>query len=122
MIDEWGNEIKENPLINLKQSIFKNKSLLLLLVGIFVFTIAIVQLFSLLTVKKSGENKSAPTIFPSQITPKAQKRLSKVATEAAFLELEANVASLSGKIDQIDLYESPLVFPPVDTKVEFEQK
>lgn len=122
MIDEWGNEIQENQLTNLKQSLWKNKSFLLLLVGIFVFTIAVVQLFSFFNVKKNNGNKPAPTIPVSQITPKAQKQLSRVATEAAFRELEAATASLSAKIDQIDLYESPLIFPPVSTKVEFGEK
>jgi hypothetical protein len=122
MIDEWGNEVQENPLTNLKQSILQNKSLLLLLVGIFVFTIAIIQLFSFFNVKKTNGNKPTPTVTTSQITPKTQKQLSLVATDSAFLELEASVAGLSGKIDQTDLYESPLIFPPVDTKVEFDTK
>lgn len=123
MIDEWGNEVPENQLLNLREKISANRNLILLLAGIFVFTLAVLQLVSVLKIAGNQRNgRVKPTQTVSQITPRAQKKLSPLATESSFLSLEEKTASLSSEIEQTDLYESPLVFPPVNIKVEFEEK
>ncbi len=123
MIDEWGNEVPENQFLNLKQLVTKNRSLILFLVGIFLFTLAILQLIPFLSSRNGQKpNQAKPTSVISQVTPRAEQKLSAIATESGFLQLVEETATLSGKIENIDLYESQLVFPPVNTKVEFEEK
>lgn len=123
MIDEWGNEVPENQFLTLKQLITKNRSLLLFLAGVFLFTLALLQLIPFLSQRngqKQNQEKSASV--SAQVTPRAAQKLSSIATASGFLQLVEETATLSGKIENVDLYESQLVFPPVNTKVEFNEQ
>lgn len=71
--------------------------------------------------KPSGEKTDGKTGIVT-VTPKTIRKLSRVATESAFLNLESDVASFSSQIEKEDLYESSLIFPPLDTKIEIKQK
>ncbi len=123
MIDEWGNEIKENPFAAFKKKLLERRYLLAFLLGAAFFTLAAVQAIGFFVNRASPAstpNKAIPTI--SQISPRDQKKLSPLSTESGFLLLEENTATLSSQIDTIDLYESPLMFPPVNVKVSFGEK
>jgi len=120
MIDEWGNEIAENKLLSLKEKIIKNKNLLIFLVSVFVLTLVLIQvLASLFLPLNKKQNETVQPIVTT--SPKNEKRLSRVATSSAFRDLESAVASQSAEIENTDMYESTLVFPSFDQKVELNE-
>ena len=123
MIDEWGNEITENKATSLKQKILQNRNMLFFLLSVFVITIILLQVVPMFfSNKKTKTEESNENMPKTTVTPKTIRKLSRVATESAFLNLEAATASLSSQIEKEDLYESTLIFPPLDTKIEIEQK
>lgn len=122
MIDEFGNEIQENKMTSFRKKIAANKNLIIFLSGVFILTLVILQtIFTLFP--KQNTLKQQNTVLPTtQITPKTERKISKIASEATFLDLEEKTASLSSQIEQEDMYESSLVFPPVDTNVEIKEQ
>ncbi len=105
-----------------RKKIAANKNLIIFLSGVFILTLVILQtIFTLFP--KQNTLKQQNTVLPTtQITPKTERKISKIASEAAFLDLEEKTASLSSQIEQEDMYESSLVFPPVDTNVEIKEQ
>lgn len=123
MLDEWGNEIQENIIQKTWHFVFANRKVVLLLVGIFAVVFLTVQIIFLFTPQKNNLNSMiTPTAMPSQTVRPEDRKLSETASAAAYLEIVDKTASLSSMIENADLFESALVFPPVNTKVKIEEK
>ncbi len=121
MIDEWGSEVPEKPLENAKKAFKIYRGWILMAATVFVFAVIFFQLFFYFSSLKNGKNTgtTTPSFSPLQIAPKEEKKLSKIAASAFYLDAQDKQASLSSELNSVNLFESGLAFPPVEAKVEF---
>lgn len=122
MIDEYGNEITENRFLSLKEKAYEKRFQIVFFVALFIATLAVIQIFSILNFNNKSQKNNNGNAIPTMFPPKSNKKLSRVATDSGFIGLQNQTASLSAEIEELDLYENSLVFPPVNTKVKIEEK
>lgn len=121
MIDEWGNEIQENQILSLKEKLYKNRNFIIFLVSVFVLTLVVLQVIPAFFAPKKSVSPTSQITPVQSVTPKTVRRVSREASESAFIELVNKTASLSAEIENEDLYESSLVFPLLDTRVQISE-
>lgn len=122
MIDEWGNEVKQNLFqLLLEKVITRKKTVIAMAICAIVLLISAQVILLLFNSKEEIVKKNNPIPTPIPITKTQTKVESSLATESGFLDLEARVASLKSKIETEDLFESPFSFPPVNIKIDFDE-